>query len=114
MRISDWSSDVCSSDLRDPVTQHRAGRRDRRRGAERDPAGGRERDRPPCRLAVSERRVGVGGKCGGRKPDQDGLKRRTGRHGPLPQIGRAAGRERDSYYAATSVGAVSLKKKKKT
>src|SRR3546814_10248851 len=26
MRISDWSSDVCSSDLRDPLLEHRDGR----------------------------------------------------------------------------------------
>src|SRR3546814_4326617 len=29
MRISDWSSDVCSSDLRGPVSQHQPGRFDR-------------------------------------------------------------------------------------
>src|SRR3546814_4073048 len=43
MRISDWSSDVCSSDLRDPRLDHREG--DGRPG--RTAAGRQRHDQPP-------------------------------------------------------------------
>src|SRR3546814_11715893 len=99
MRISDWSSDVCSSDLQPGIDhhpnhgvavvdegegRHRAGN-DAEMGhqpvgaAERHPAGA---DRLAQRLQVDR-----------------------------PEIGRASGRERVCQYAYISVAAGSLKKK---
>src|SRR3546814_13011977 len=94
MRISDWSSDVCSSDL--------AGRQVRRAVAHRRELEGRRR-----------RGAGHGG-------DRGLVERLVGVvDGDLPaavghQIGRASCRERVCQYVEVSVVAVSLKKKNKT
>src|SRR3546814_14422881 len=112
MRISDWSSDMCSSDLRDgpPRPARRADRGARLRpcpgadGAGTDPAGGR---------------LAGGGMKGNfvRRPYHD--------LGPWPatrlklplrdggEIGRASGRERECPYGEISVVAGSSRKKKK-
>src|SRR3546814_4333634 len=52
MRISDWSSDVCSSDLRAARSGARRGRRHR------VPAGSARQPRSPCGARSEERRVG--------------------------------------------------------
>src|SRR3546814_17900648 len=105
MRISDWSSDVCSSDLR---LLRRAGPErtaDGRRGHAARP--GRDRGKvlraagaPPACPAVAG---GGGGQWrgggGGRQPGVRG------------QIGRAAWRERVCQYVWIGVVVVALKKK---
>src|SRR3546814_12065415 len=124
MRISDWSSDVCSSDLRAA------------RIAARDLGGvdqhGDAVDRAPVRyiaLAAHRRARGdvIGGAARGREIDiariaqGDDIGARFeragidgGRRHPAFQIGRASGRERVCQYVSISVVAVSLKKKKYT
>src|SRR3546814_17381292 len=112
MRISDWSSDVCSSDLLDEVGEddlliadaHEA-RQELDLGFRDAPVLGGEVDQPALDgVAGGERRhaidVGAGGSC----------RRRGVRH----QIGRASCRERVCPYVKISVVAVSLKKKKQT
>src|SRR3546814_6189135 len=88
MRISDWSSDVCSSDL-----IGRAGRGPGRREAGGAPEG--------------PRRVGEGGADAEDAPgrvEQD-------RSMPRVEIGRASCGERVCQYVSLPVVAVSLKKK---
>src|SRR3546814_19038281 len=94
MRISDWSSDVCSSDL---FGAYRNGHFRRRRWSRRPANGG----------MVAQGRIGL-------MPDggDDG----NGAFGHRPhhdfQIGRASCRERVCQYVYISVVADSLKKKK--
>src|SRR3546814_934840 len=80
MRISDWSSDVCSSDLKDPEKskRHRAGLRLRRIG-ERRRALGR-----PVLPAV----VGHGEEESDRDPLAGGRLRQSGRPDPEEGFGR--------------------------
>src|SRR3546814_20150366 len=99
MRISDWSSDVCSSDLSEGL--HR---------------GDVEVDRPatnPVSVGVADDDPTVARQ---EWPEEDErgphLHRRLARD-EQPQIGRASGRERVCQYVSISVVAVSLKKKKK-
>src|SRR3546814_20668116 len=86
MRISDWSSDVCSSDLARPrplglvLVQALTARREIESAGIVDTAG-----LPGLRLQPA-----------------------------IEQIGRASGRERVCQYVSISVVAVSLKKKKTT
>src|SRR3546814_1212200 len=87
MRISDWSSDVCSSDLIPDHGERRAGR---------DPCGPH-----PC--AAGRGRA----HRGGRRRDRRGGRKRGG-----GEIGRASCRERVCQYVWISVVAVALKKKK--
>src|SRR3546814_11844562 len=96
MRISDWSSDVCSSDLR----------------------------RHAAALAIGAAN-GVARRLGGNHDDVDvgtglnlavvhveAVSKRQGRTGlDVAKIGRASGRERVCQYVYISVVAVSLKKK---
>src|SRR3546814_5292005 len=98
MRISDWSSDVCSSDL---YRRKRYGcggvggwRRERRRDPEHQP---RERRRHQVRQAAREQR----------------LQAELGDHRALVrgENGRASCRERVCQYVYSSVGAASLQKK---
>src|SRR3546814_11385753 len=89
MRISDWSSDVCSSDLR-ACRQSEDARRPRR------PDSGASRSRHPRRP---------------RRPAGQPADRRQHPY-PSQQIGRASCRERVCQYVSISVVAVSLKKKK--
>src|SRR3546814_11337185 len=102
MRISDWSSDVCSSDLR-PVAR---------------PAGQRVRH---AEMPGRRRRVLLGQSCEAADVlARDGRLRgaRQGLHGTPPgraraaEIGRASFRERVCQYVYISVVAVQLKKKK--
>src|SRR3546814_15876657 len=125
MRISDWSSDVCSSDLGCdgggvaqrlvPHRRHVRARRRRRLVLRRPPEGrdpparrehlvlgGRGRDPRPSRRAR-----GRGG--GGAERAHRG--RGAGGAGP-GQIGRASCRERVCQYVSISVVAVSLRHKK--
>src|SRR3546814_11719504 len=96
MRMSDWSSDVCSSDLR---TQRllRPGGPDLPRADL--GSGARPRDRWLRSARACRRRHRVG----------DRQARPTGDSG---QIGRASCRERVCPYVEISVVAVALKKKK--
>src|SRR3546814_4104799 len=100
MRISDWSSDVCSSDLH---CRQRVDWRD----AERLPPAPTQcrpphiprRDRAPPRMGAARRRGDMG--SGARDPVRSGAE----------QIGRGSCRERVCQYVETWVGAVSLQKK---
>src|SRR3546814_20420247 len=92
MRISDWSSDVCSSDLNERIAErlhprpaHKANELERARG---DQQSGRD---------------GVGGT---RNP------RRERQRGGRDPIGRASGRERVFQYVSIAVVAVDLRKQK--
>src|SRR3546814_20309754 len=99
MRISDWSSDVCSSDLRQIVRTcaQQCGRRVRLRAERRAAHQHPERlEWRPAGPAVS-----------GDHPRQ-GLQAGPPR---AQQIGRASGRERVGRYVEISVAAVSFKKK---
>src|SRR3546814_14890867 len=114
MRISDWSSDVCSSDL---IDRNRAGLLDRglpsREGRGLDDAGRfvdadgdfpvRDGGGVDLHRAVDDDRAGAGvdDDLGGRVGGCD-----------LDKIGRASGRERVCQYVLVSVVAVILKKKK--
>src|SRR3546814_16291331 len=90
MRISDWSSDVCSSDLADagPAMSSSARRRSRTRS---------------CRCGCSVRRPAAARRSGART-----------RARGCAEIGRASCRERVCQYVSISVVAVSLKNKKQT
>src|SRR3546814_15620321 len=100
MRISDWSSDVCSSDLR----PHAGDRRQEDRAAP-DPLG-----HPARRRAVPDRQR-RGALAGG--ADQGDRRAGGGRRGGAFEIGRASCRERVCQYVYISWVAVSLKKNKK-
>src|SRR3546814_18063985 len=111
MRISDWSSDVCSSDLDDA-----------RKGAAVD------RDMRFVKaqqfgIEPLDRAIGKTARCAQplleqmpRPPSDHRPHRRLGERRALPQreskIGRASGRARVCQYGAISGVAVSLKKKK--
>src|SRR3546814_14333486 len=95
MRISDWSSDVCSSDLGDDLRSHPRGA-----DALRSPEAG-------CRDRAPGSRPGGGGPAGGGQAARQAV-------GAARQIGRASCRERVSQSVSISVVAVSLKKKNKT
>src|SRR3546814_13525907 len=107
MRISDWSSDVCSSDLvrEGPWRTAVHATAPRSRGArERGFAAPPTAQAPvaaPARLDARSPRADRG-RPGG--PDAGHVDR---------QIGRASCRESVCQYVSISVGAVSLKKKKK-
>src|SRR3546814_17839000 len=98
MRISDWSSDVCSSDL---LPAGPAEGRCRQRGWL--PATGRAQ--PPAMAESRTRRA-----RGSRMPEEEAawLSQAPGRHG---EIGRASGRASGCQYVEKSVVGVSLKKK---
>src|SRR3546814_19522931 len=81
MRISDWSSDVCSSDLADPADDHQ--------GPARRPAAGLRRRLQRARLAVRR---------GPRPGAVDGVQR--GRAGPELQCRRP---DRKSVVSGKSV-----------
>src|SRR3546814_16947305 len=107
MRISDWSSDVCSSDLL-PAGRRTAG-------------GGRvARHRAAARRDVQGRPLAQGNPGGVRFPPAVGdgqpavaLRGMGGARAAGDQIGRASGRESGCQYVELSVVAVSLKKKTK-
>src|SRR3546814_19889632 len=92
MRISDWSSDVCSSDLADQIT-------DLRRAAQqgacwRDGAKSCDRDRQgtPRGVATDERAAAA-----------DRALAQAGRETLQPENGRASCRERGCQYVEISV-----------
>src|SRR3546814_16676134 len=100
MRISDWSSDVCSSDL--SLYPARSPQRRRARGAQ-----SRQSDVPGDPRAEG---------CGARGGRAHRCRARSV-HQPRPRradIGRASCRERVCQYVSISVVAVSVKKKIKT
>src|SRR3546814_17940001 len=107
MRISDWSSDVCSSDLQDPSGiggDNGAG--GRAEGVRRKPrAGGarqvsRAEGCPPGAAPYPHRSAA----------DQQGP-RRAGSLRRDREIGRASGRERVRQYVRVQLGGDTLKKK---
>src|SRR3546814_12956200 len=107
MRISDWSSDVCSSDLGILVGGYQAGpflseipRRERVIGSRGARPSRRSNQRgSACRIAVADR--------------TSGENRRNTRAGGLQsEIGRASCRERVCQYVWISVCAGQLKKKR--
>src|SRR3546814_16492520 len=105
MRISDWSSDVCSSDLVETQEQLEDGRlAGPRRTHQRDGLA-----RTDVQRKVLQRRAV--GRC--RVTERDAVEyhlaaRIAGR------IGSASGRERGCQYVSISVFAVDLKKKNQT
>src|SRR3546814_15640742 len=116
MRISDWSSDVCSSDLRDdaaPTIPHNPP--DTTRGGERTHVSGSARRgalepaRNPRPAGRAPRRRPLRAYRRRRLPDLCRGRGRRRAHGG--QIGRAACRERVCQYVSISVVAVPLKKK---
>src|SRR3546814_11076593 len=98
MRISDWSSDVCSSDLLDRRTQQAIGILRGRRGADLDPRRVRE---PGFQIVAMLAARTEAETRHGANDDRDARL----------QIGRASCRERVCQYVSISVVAVSLKKK---
>src|SRR3546814_16821336 len=121
MRISDWSSDVCSSDLvRIAATQHarqhiedndRPGVADMRVAVDRRPADvhrhllGIKRDE--FFLVAGKRVVKLHG-SGGNKTSEGYYE-----SPPMGKIGRASRREREWQYVSDEVDGESLKKKHK-
>src|SRR3546814_14105675 len=96
MRISDWSSDVCSSDLKRAVTDNDA----------------EVRFDPATKPGVSNL-LSILAACTGDTPEA--LAGRYSQYGPLKTaIGRASCRERVGQDGENSVVAVSLKKKDHT
>src|SRR3546814_17206707 len=112
MRISDWSSDVCSSDLTDlaqgVIAVEPCQRLDRRLvlpAGKRFPLGG---ERGAACLIVRQTAHAVGNVRGVRVVILDL------RHRDSEQIGRASCRARVCQYVSISVVSASLKKKKNT
>src|SRR3546814_12643846 len=112
MRISDWSSDVCSSDLQD-----KSGRKPRIGEVEHENERIAERLHPrpahkanELERARGDQQSGRDGVGGTRNPRRQ---RQRGGRDPRPEIGRGACRERVGQYVEISVVAVSLKTKKK-
>src|SRR3546814_18783395 len=106
MRIRDWSSDVCSSDLLTATSPHRAP------GSE-PPAGSASFHHPDrVRLEAWSAAPGQMRRRDGRaiRRPAPGDRRRSDRH----QIGRAPCRERGCQYVEISVVPVELKKKTHT
>src|SRR3546814_12930142 len=111
MRISDWSSDVCSSDLGVDQAEMKvdavAHRIDRRLGREAGLPAANARDFAHD-LANGDGAVGGGDRIGGGASDLELVGAEFGEH----EIGRAACRERVCQYVKISVVAGSVKKKR--
>src|SRR3546814_13189346 len=105
MRISDWSSDVCSSDL--IAALHRKGVAELANAARRDIRFGVHRRNIGLPQPV---RRGVDRQPGVAEP-QRRLALVDGTSRPCDEIGRASGRERVCQYVSISGVAVSIKKK---
>src|SRR3546814_1170756 len=93
MRISDWSSDVCSSDLRAP----------HRKGAETEPEDKRKATGPHPGQRHAPRAGPEEEPCADRpvQPHQRGIRPPAARQRadqPAPQIGRASRKERACPY----------------
>src|SRR3546814_19591368 len=98
MRISDWSSDVCSSDL---IVEQSVDLR----GRLADREAGRDRDRGQHALEPLARSLPMRRKLG-RDDRRCGMRLGSG----VAQVGRASWRERVCQYVSTMGGAGSLKK----
>src|SRR3546814_15036829 len=105
MRISDWSSDVCSSDLDHPVRRESQRGADRLHGADRDRRGGDQAVRGELNGAAA---ISSGGGVWIRALSPSG-ERYAGLR--AREIGRASCRERVSQYVSILVVAVYLNKK---
>src|SRR3546814_14340792 len=115
MRISDWSSDVCSSDLREPRGNPADFTGDQFIAEDRDDA--RQRAHPAQAFAARAfaapaHRLGPGEGADDRG-DRFG-QHIAGRAAGTPALGRASGRARVCQSVWISVVAVQLKKKKQT
>src|SRR3546814_11358330 len=104
MRISDWSSDVCSSDLAADGEVPTDQRTDTDHGRGRPPVDRQESGRCERRQHHSSRGAGE---------LTQGVERLTGAEVHRDQIGSASCRERGCQYVSIAVVAVSLKKKHK-
>src|SRR3546814_14581350 len=101
MRISDWSSDVCSSDLSRPATPAPTGRRPRSPGASEEERSARTA-RQRTLLAPVPPGILSAQLLSGERLELS-LRQRC-------QTGRASGRERVCHYVEFSVVAVPLNK----
>src|SRR3546814_13071480 len=101
MRISDWSSDVCSSDLSEPARRC-ADHEDQRQFQSRESCHLTLAGDQRAAVAVREFRRADGEQAHGFVPE-DGS-------GRLAEIGRASWRESACQYVLISVVAVSFKK----
>src|SRR3546814_17934815 len=97
LRISDWSSDVCSSDLAGEWRWRGRQRRGRARGR-----------RPEVRSPRHGRLPGQGSEAAGRRAEEAHRQRRRGAGGG-EQLGRATSRESVSRHVSVLVDAVTLK-----
>src|SRR3546814_19723552 len=105
MRISDWSSDVCSSDLLDLARQRGQGRAAARRCEGRTPSHDERSDRHLIARLTSH--TGCG-ECGDIRQSMPEMVRGSVLIPPAhPEIGRESCRERVSQYLKIMVGAVS-------
>src|SRR3546814_16915110 len=114
MRISDWSSDVCSSDLAGPQQGHR--QRDRLVRQQHAVVAGDRAQGPqrPGRVGEVQEDVAHEHEVEGAKGLRREVVERLVDAGDVePKIGRASGRERVGQYGSNSVVAVTLKKTKK-
>src|SRR3546814_17860606 len=102
MRISDWSSDVCSSDLLPPIKS--VGMPDRRHGRE-------EQHVSVKRALVIGSSGGIGAALVNQLVASGRFDRIYARNRRPHEIGRASRRERGCPYVKISVVAVTLKKK---
>src|SRR3546814_19501593 len=108
MRISDWSSDVCSSDLRHAQRLRRS-----ERGLDVEQAESFRFARRPLDAA----RIGdprAEHLVAAAEPDDQAAAPDMRLEVDVPEIGRASCRERVCQYVSFSVVAVSLKKKNNT
>src|SRR3546814_12528359 len=109
MRISDWSSDVCSSDLQFSAAAVLLGNRFDRRYA---PNLGPQHERT-TKDDASARPHPARQRNGRQEAPAPRVAVDTRLFGGFGEIGRASGRERVCKYAEISVVAVSLKKKRR-
>src|SRR3546814_11755953 len=115
MRISDWSSDVCSSDLQQHIVDIIPRFRDPRHGTVPDAArssvvGRQGKMIVTTAVELPPQIFGAASKVALHMVAVDPQLRRRSRH---QQIGRASCRERVCQSVSLSVVAVTLKKKKK-
>src|SRR3546814_13814209 len=114
MRISDWSSDVCSSDLPDEA-RARALEAEQQAEKRHSSGNGFMLFFWLAILLFFVAPIMLGGVFGGRRYGRGRGRGPEVIWGPgIGEIGRASGRERVCQYVLISGGAVSLKKKKKT
>src|SRR3546814_13686481 len=110
MRISDWSSDVCSSDLVPGIIGTEISVREQRQDHKRHQCKARDRIDFLCRHAFED---GVGLRSQREKQRRHGCDRQRLADLALAEIGRASCRARVCPSGSIWVVAVSIKKKKK-